>query len=119
MKISRNLKVPVDGAVFVFEPIRRNDWGVVEQFKGKDLNGQVDLVLAKLQGVEGLAFEDGAPITVEDIKAESGVLPGELYARILRLWLEAFNRSLRGEVEAGNGPTPDSSGSSAPGSTTA
>lgn len=100
MKISRRLTVEIDGAKFYFEPQKLNDWATITKLGEMTVEQQIDLILTRLLGVEGLEYEDGEPITIETIKGKTE-LPGGFYTKLAREWSKKVIQSITGEAEEG------------------
>jgi hypothetical protein len=114
MKIPSKLVVTQEGANFTFKPLMLDDWGLLVRARETgDPSTQFDLVIDKLLGVEGLTFDDGTPITLEDIKGKQ-VVPARFYRTLLDMWSGAVAARAQQEAEAGNESTPASSDSSVP-----
>lgn len=101
MKISSKLTIEIDGAKFIFEPQGLNVWTTIQNMKDLDLLGQIDVVLAKLVGIEGATLEDGTPLTAEHFKSKPDSIPADVYTRVFLAWIKNANRTLNGEAEEG------------------
>lgn len=106
MKIQRKLSVTVEGATFTFTPASLNDWATISKMGELGFDGQIDLVLSKLVAVDGVQFDDGVAIGLEDIKAKPEWIPGDFYTLLLKSWLEGVTAKIKGEADAGKAPTP-------------
>lgn len=103
MKISKNLVVEYEGAKFTFEAAGLNDWASIAKLGEVSIEQQVDIVLNKLQSAEGVEFEDGEVICLEEIKGKT--LPGDFYTTLMKKWLEGVTGKIKAEAETGNAET--------------
>lgn len=102
MAIQRHFTFDIAGAKFTVQ--KKNDlpsWVVLDQQVGKNLQEQIDYLVPLIVSVEGLAFDDGQEITLEEVKAKTA--PAEIYPQLISAWLNATVALIKGEASSKNG----------------
>jgi hypothetical protein len=112
MKVSKQITGSAKDWQFTFDQANLNDWTIMTQ----EMNNleRIQKLLPRLTGVANIAYDDGTPITFEQIQAREA--PIAVYIAMTLAWNDAVSNAYKVEAEEKNESTGDSSDSSEPGS---
>lgn len=97
MIIDSDLVVKVGDGTAIFEEPTLRDWAIMIDMNGKSLEEQSDILLPKLKEIQGFQYQDGTPVTVQDLKNKK--FSAKFFLQLIQAWTKAIVEGLRGESD--------------------